>query len=293
MLPSAIATYQSQVDEIASIAPLYDLAPPRGGKNKRDSRFPRSNGFRTFVGIAGSFVGLLTTKLSSLGAAKRIKGRDAKELNSLNRVLEALVKVNGYLLEMHQIAAGRSRDGGGGGGGGGGPVGPIGSIAFFPQLPEDLSDPRVADLSRRICNADLSCFYGRVCGFHYRGDCRALAGRFVAAVADRAERFDRGKQLFPRRLRLRLFRPGQRAAVDPDALGEEVFRRARELPAEFFRTCGAPEALLRSAAAAAEGVGSRRVDLDGVKASHEFTIAPERMTVLNTQGERRQGAGHE
>ena len=85
--------YQDQVGRISSFSPQYDSATG-----------VRANGYRSFVRIAGTFLGILTEFLVELHAKQRsVSANDRDALASYVCCLERLVELNDFLIELESL----------------------------------------------------------------------------------------------------------------------------------------------------------------------------------------------
>ena len=85
--------YQDQVGRISSFSPQYDSATG-----------VRANGYRSFVRIAGTFLGILTEFLVELHAKQRsVSANDRDALASYVCCLERLVELNDFLVELESL----------------------------------------------------------------------------------------------------------------------------------------------------------------------------------------------
>ena len=85
--------YQDQIGRISSFSPQYDSATG-----------VRANGYRSFVRIAGTFLGILTEFLVGLDAKKiNVTANDHDALASYVCCLERLVELNEFLIELESL----------------------------------------------------------------------------------------------------------------------------------------------------------------------------------------------
>ncbi len=297
--PPPSATYRDQVCQLVQLSPRYDPRLPPGVDSRN---WPKANGFRSFVSIAASIVDIVAAKLMTI-EANRAKGgamtdRDEKEMNTVIQMLDRLVSINTFLLDLHamtQAEEGDSRrrtrqegeeeqeedD----------------PLPLFP-INEDghLNDhDGIRELSTRIGLLDYSAFYGRACGFHYnRTDFSKVARPFVLLMAGYASMFQKKEAeeektgwwvRFSRAIRgiwgLR------RILLDPEHTAQKVAQAAKENPVEFCQGFfNLSETDLFHPQSLRYRVGNSPWGKQKIKCNQLIRIPAERMSIENNQGRR-------
>ncbi len=247
--------YEKQISKIYSIAPSFDPCSPAGRPRVR------TNGYRSLVRVAVSFLGVLTEKLANM-SAKPLSPADVQQLESLVECTNKLITMNEFLLEMDSA----SENG-----------------ELFPTRPDLALDERAAALSTRLATMDFSCLLGGLCGFHFTRDCRRLAKAVLMASAYHMDVYDDAScgERLRRIVSAVLF--GARRLTDPDALARKISAKMKNQPVELCQSYNLAErTLLRSDKFLA--IRRRRDTGAGVKTNCVINIPPERMKIQNTQG---------
>ena len=107
---------------------------------------------------------MLTDVLLRLGSSARARNTplslllkpDRSDLTSLTACLRQLIAINSHLERIHELALDGEMKGKHEAG------------ELFPVVP-DLEEAGVEELSVRVAETDIACFYGKWSGFHFKG----------------------------------------------------------------------------------------------------------------------------